>query len=149
MLRLEPNHVDALAWAGDLATKRDDASAARAYAGRALALSPGHHGARITLAVAGFTEKDLTIETQHGVLTVSGRAEEAASGNFLYRGISSRQFERSFQLAEHVEVRGAKLENGLLQIELERVIPEEMKPRRIAINGAGLKTKATFTYTIS
>jgi molecular chaperone IbpA len=93
---------------------------------------------RITLAVAGFQEKDLSVETQNGVLTVSGRAEETTPANFLYRGISGRQFERSFQLAEHVEVRSARLENGLLQIDLERVIPEEMKPRRIAINGAAL-----------
>jgi molecular chaperone IbpA len=95
---------------------------------------------RITLAVAGFQEKDLSVETQNGVLTVTGHSEETSPANFLYRGISGRQFERSFQLAEHVEVRSAKLENGLLQIELERVIPEEMKPRRIAINGAGLKS---------
>jgi molecular chaperone IbpA len=95
---------------------------------------------RITLAVAGFKEKDLSVETQNGVLTVTGRAEETTPANFLYRGISGRQFERSFQLAEHVEVRSAKLENGLLQIDLERQIPEEMKPRRIAINGADLKT---------
>ena len=95
---------------------------------------------RITLAVAGFQEKDLSVETQNGVLTVTGRAEETTPANFLYRGISGRQFERSFQLAEHVEVRNARLENGLLQIDLERMIPEEMKPRRIAINGADLKS---------
>ena len=95
---------------------------------------------RITLAVAGFKEKDLSVETQNGVLTVTGRAEETTPANFLYRGISGRQFERSFQLAEHVEVRSARLENGLLQIDLERMIPEEMKPRRIAINGADLKS---------
>ena len=95
---------------------------------------------RITLAVAGFQEKDLSVETQNGVLTVTGRAEETTPANFLYRGISGRQFERSFQLAEHVEVRSARLENGLLQIDLERMIPEEMKPRRIAINGADLKS---------
>ena len=95
---------------------------------------------RITLAVAGFREKDLSVETQNGVLTVSGRSEETGQGNFLYRGIAGRHFERSFQLAEHVEVRSAKLENGLLQIDLERMIPEEMKPRRIAINGADLRS---------
>ncbi len=95
---------------------------------------------RITVAVAGFREKDLNVETRDGVLIVSGNNEEASPQNYLYRGIASRQFERRFQLAEYVEVRGAKLENGLLNIDLERLIPEEKKPRRIAINGADLKS---------
>jgi molecular chaperone IbpA len=95
---------------------------------------------RITLAVAGFPEKDLNVETRDGVLIVSGNSEDAKQQNYLYRGIAGRQFERRFQLAEHVEVRGAKLENGLLHVDLERVIPEEKKPRRIAINGADLKS---------
>lgn len=98
---------------------------------------------RITVAVAGFGEKDLAIEIKEGVLTVTGQreaAEPAENRSFLYQGIAGRAFERRFQLAEHVEVRGAKLENGLLHIDLERVVPEEKKPRRIAINGAELKT---------
>ncbi|HEV2562530.1 MAG TPA: Hsp20 family protein [Rhizomicrobium sp.] len=96
---------------------------------------------RITVAVAGFAEKDLNVEVREGVLTVSGkRAEEAAKEGTLYRGIAGRSFERRFQLAEHVEVRGAKLENGLLHIELERIVPEASKPRRIAINGGELKS---------
>jgi len=98
---------------------------------------------RITLAVAGFGEKDLNVEVREGVLTVQGkRGEEQGQKNpgYLYQGIAGRAFERRFQLAEHVEVRGAKLENGLLHIDLERVVPEERKPRRIAINGAELKT---------
>ncbi len=93
---------------------------------------------RITLAVAGFRDKDLTIETRDGTLVVSGNTEDANTGNYLYRGIAGRQFERRFQLAEHVGVRSAKLEHGLLHVDLERVIPEEKKPRRIAINGGEL-----------
>jgi len=95
---------------------------------------------RISLAMAGFVEKDLTVETRDGVLVISGGGEERDDQNYLYRGIAARQFERRFQLAEHVEVRGAKLENGLLHIDLERVIPEEKKPRRIAINAPELKS---------
>jgi len=98
---------------------------------------------RITLAVAGFGEKDLSIEVKEGVLTVTGERteqEKADQSNFLYQGIAGRSFERRFQLAEHVEVRGAKLENGLLHVDLERVIPEEKKSRRIAINAPELKT---------
>lgn len=95
---------------------------------------------RITLAVAGFGEKDLNLEVKDGVLTVTGQRDEQNSTeprNFLYQGIAGRAFERRFQLAEHVEVKGAHLENGLLHIDLERLIPEEKKPRRIQINAAG------------
>lgn len=93
----------------------------------------------ITLAVAGFAEKDLNVEVREGVLTVQGkRGEEPANAAYLYQGIAGRAFERRFQLAEHVEVKGAKLENGLLHIDLERVVPEERKPRRIAINGGNV-----------
>ena len=97
---------------------------------------------RITLAVAGFAEDNLDVEVREGVLTVQGKhADEAGTEtSFLHRGIAGRAFERRFQLAENVEVRGAKLENGLLHVDLERVVPEEKKPRRIAINGEGLKT---------
>ena len=96
---------------------------------------------RISLAVAGFGEKDLSIEVKEGVLTVTGQREaEDKAGSFLYQGIAGRAFERRFQLAEHVEVKNAKLENGLLHIDLERVIPEEKKPRRIAINAPDLKS---------
>ena len=97
---------------------------------------------RVTLAVAGFAEKDLAVDVKDRVLTVSGKREEAEKSqpSLLHQGIAGRAFERSFQLAEHVEVKGAKLENGLLHIELERVIPEEKKPRRISINAPDLKT---------
>ena len=95
---------------------------------------------RITLAVAGFREKDLNVEVRDGVLTISGKAEEPKKQDFLHHGIAGRAFDRSFQLAEHVEVRAAKLENGLLHVDLERIVPEEKKPRRIAINAPELKT---------
>jgi molecular chaperone IbpA len=96
---------------------------------------------RITLAVAGFAEKDLAVDVRDGVLTVQGKhGEEADKPGYLYQGIAGRAFERRFQLAEHVEVKGAKLENGLLHIALERVVPEEKKPRRIAINGATVQS---------
>jgi len=96
---------------------------------------------RITLAVAGFGEKELNVEVREGVLTVQGKREESGDGNsaYLYQGIAGRAFERRFQLAENVEVKGAKLENGLLHVNLERTIPEEQKPRRIAINGGEMK----------
>src|SRR5215469_8091892 len=79
---------------------------------------------RVTVAVAGFAEKDLAIEVADGVLTVTGKREAAAAPAYLHQGIAGRAFERKFQLAEHVEVKGAKLEHGLLHVDLERVIPE-------------------------
>jgi molecular chaperone IbpA len=96
---------------------------------------------RVTLAVAGFAEKDLSVDVKDRVLTVSGKHEAGAQPNqaaFLHQGIAGRAFERSFQLAEHVEVKGACLENGLLHVDLERIVPEEKKPRRIAINAPEL-----------
>ena len=101
---------------------------------------------RVVLAVAGFADKDLSVETRDGVLTVQGKREsDTAKSSYLHQGIAGRAFERQFQLAEHVEVRDARLENGLLHIDLERIVPEEKKPRKIAINAApaqtgGLKT---------
>jgi molecular chaperone IbpA len=93
---------------------------------------------RISLAVAGFGEKDLNVEVKDGVLSVQGKREtekEVQPRHYLYQGIAGRTFERRFQLAENVEVKGAQLENGLLHIDLERIVPEEKKPRRISING--------------
>jgi molecular chaperone IbpA len=95
---------------------------------------------RISVAVAGFAEKDLNVEVRDGVLTIIGKRDDAAKAGYLYQGIAGRTFERRFQLAEHVEVRAAKLENGLLHVDLERVVPEEKKPRKIAINAPELKT---------
>jgi molecular chaperone IbpA len=91
---------------------------------------------RITMAVAGFDETELSIEAHAHVLTVKGEKledEKAEQSEFLYRGIAKRAFERRFQLADHVEVTAASLKNGLLHIDLLRNIPEAMKPRRIAI----------------
>ena len=94
---------------------------------------------RITMAVAGFSESDLDITSEHNTLTVRGARPEEDDGDagYLYRGIATRSFERRFNLADHVKVSGARLDNGLLHIELEREIPEEMKPRKIEIKSAG------------
>ena len=92
---------------------------------------------RIMLAVAGFAEEELDIEIHENTLTISGRRqEEETDRNFLHRGIAGRSFERRFQLADHVKIEGASLANGLLNIELRREIPEEKKPRKVAIGKA-------------
>ncbi|MCX5496813.1 Hsp20 family protein [Kaistia dalseonensis] len=95
----------------------------------------GENAYRITMAVAGFGESELSIESRENALTVKGekKVDEAKNGDVLYRGIAGRSFERRFQLADHVEVKGASLENGLLHVDLVREIPEAMKPRTIAI----------------
>ena len=91
---------------------------------------------RITMAVAGFSEDELEITSEQNTLVITGRqASGNTDANFLYQGIAARNFERKFQLAEHVKVNGARLENGLLHVDLEREIPEAMKPRRISIDG--------------
>jgi molecular chaperone IbpA len=95
---------------------------------------------RITMAVAGFSESELNITSEHNKLVVSGEKPEDNDGEdngFLYRGIATRSFERRFNLADHVRVTGARLDNGLLHIELEREIPEAMKPRSIDIQSSG------------
>jgi len=96
----------------------------------------GDNDYRITMAVAGFAEQDLNLEVKENILTVSGvRGEEQdKERKFLYRGIANRSFERKFQLADYVRVVEARLENGLLHVELRREIPEAMKPRRIEIH---------------
>lgn len=104
--------------------------------------SLGEDRYRITMAVAGFSRDELDIVSEQNTLTVSGSksdtAEQDENGEreFLYRGIANRSFERRFQLADHVKVAGADLENGLLHIELQRELPERMKPRKIEI-GSG------------
>ncbi|WP_337997188.1 Hsp20 family protein [Oleispirillum naphthae] len=100
---------------------------------------------RISMAVAGFSEDDLDITAKDNSLTVTGRkAEETGEADggttFLHRGIAARAFERRFELAAHIKVTGASLENGLLHIDLEREVPEELKPRKIAISAEGGKT---------
>jgi molecular chaperone IbpA len=103
---------------------------------------------RITMAVAGFSDNDLNIEVKENALTIRGEQKSEQSENeFLHRGIATRAFERRFQLADHVEVKGARLENGLLHVDLVREIPEAMKPRTIEIsagksNGKVIENKA-------
>lgn len=92
---------------------------------------------RITMAVAGFDSSELDIESERNTLKVSGiKAEADKTRQYLHQGIAARNFERKFQLADHVKVVGANLENGLLHIDLQREIPEAMKPRKIEIAGA-------------
>jgi molecular chaperone IbpA len=94
---------------------------------------------RISMAVAGFGDGELSIETEQNTLTVSGKkGEDSTERQFLHQGIAARNFERRFQLADHVRVENASLENGLLHIDLVREIPEAMKPRTIKINSGDL-----------
>ena len=96
---------------------------------------------RVTMALAGFSESELEISSEQNTLTVSGKQSAADDKQFLYQGIAARSFERQFQLAEHVTVVSARLEHGLLHIDLEREIPEEMKPRKIEISSGGESVK--------
>ena len=102
---------------------------------------------RITMAVAGFSEQDIDIESKNNNLIIVGTKadknnaetiENKIQRKFLHQGIAERNFERKFQLGEHVEVIGAYMENGLLHVDLKREIPEALKPRKIAINGKSL-----------
>ncbi len=103
----------------------------------------GENEYRITVAVAGFGESDLAIEAKENTLTIRGEKQEKQekqekTGEVVYQGIAARAFERVFQLADYVQVKGAALENGLLHVDLVREIPEAKKPRVIPIgNGAG------------
>ena len=106
----------------------------------------GETAYRVSIAVAGFAESDLVIESKENNLTVKGAkapVTEEKNREFLHRGIAERAFELRFQLAEYVEVSGASLENGLLHIELKRELPESKKARTIAINGAAPKAIET------
>jgi len=97
---------------------------------------------RVTVAVAGFTESDLSLEVKENTLTIRGEKQVKdgeKAGEVLYQGIAARAFERRFQLAEHVLVTGASLENGLLHVELKREIPEAKKPRQIPIGTGSAK----------
>jgi molecular chaperone IbpA len=93
----------------------------------------GEDAYRITMAVAGFNQSELNIESKENVLAINGIKDKADDKNYLYHGIAERNFERRFQLADHVKVTGAKLENGLLHVDLVREIPEAKKPRTIQI----------------
>ena len=97
---------------------------------------------RITMAVAGFGSKDLHVEAKENTLTIRGEKQNEKEGNtFLHRGIAARSFERRFQLADYVVVKGAGLENGLLNVDLVRELPEAMKPRSIPIETKSEKPK--------
>jgi molecular chaperone IbpA len=104
----------------------------------------GEDAYRISMAVAGFSDEEISIEAHRNVLTIKGERKEEGEQEgreLLYRGIASRTFERRFQLADHVDVTGAQLKNGLLHIDLKRNIPEELKPRKINIAVASAKAK--------
>ena len=98
----------------------------------------GEDAYQVTVAVAGFGPDDLDVQVRDGQLVIAGKIEKVGGESaYLHRGIARRAFERRFQLADHVEVKGADLKDGLLVVDLEREIPEALKPRRIAIRGAG------------
>ena len=103
----------------------------------------GDNAYRISVAVAGFGENELSIEAKENTLTIKGEKQaknDSNGGEVLYQGIAARAFERRFQLADHVEVKGADLKDGLLHVDLVRNVPERLKPRSIAIgNGKAAK----------
>jgi molecular chaperone IbpA len=97
----------------------------------------GEDSYRLTMAVAGFRPEELDLVVKDNTLVVSGKvAGEGLKGEMLYRGIAGRAFERRFVLADHIVVEGADVQNGLLHVGLKRVVPEALKPRRIAIGGS-------------
>ncbi|PLW79017.1 Hsp20 family protein [Cohaesibacter celericrescens] len=102
---------------------------------------------RISMAVAGFTENELSIEVKENTLTVVGEKveQETDEKDYLHRGIASRAFERQFQLADYMHVDGASMEHGLLHINLIRELPEAKKPRQIAIKGPDKETETDAT----
>ncbi len=97
----------------------------------------GEDAYRVTLAVPGFTSDEISIESQPNLMVVSGHRATDRGGQYLHRGLTARSFERRFNLADYVEVKGARLENGLLVVELQREVPEAMRPRRIEIAVGG------------
>jgi molecular chaperone IbpA len=105
-------------------------------------IKKGENDYCIQLAVAGFRPDEIDITAQQNVLVVSGRKNEESEekgSDFIYRGIANRSFERRFALADHIQVKGADLKDGLLSIELVREIPEAMKPKKINIGGSAPK----------
>ena len=97
----------------------------------------GEDAYRVTLAVPGFTPDEVSVESQPNLMAVSGQRAADRGGQYLHRGLTARGFERRFDLADFVEVKGVRLENGLLTIELQREVPEAMRPRRIEIAAGG------------
>ena len=105
---------------------------------------------RITMAVAGFGKEDVKIEVKENTLSIRGEKKEAdKERTFLHRGIASRAFERRFQLADHVEVRGADVKDGLLSVDLEREVPERLKSRTIEIGATAAKGTKTIDASIA
>jgi molecular chaperone IbpA len=103
----------------------------------------GDDSYRISIAVAGFAQADLDVTFQSNLLTVTGKKQETANDGYLHRGIAGRPVEHRFELADHVRVNGADLQNGLLSIDLVREIPEALKPRRIDIQTNPAVTQKT------
>ncbi|MBU2979807.1 Hsp20 family protein [Alteromonas sp. C1M14] len=126
---------DRLASLVDAASRTDNQNAYPPYNIELL----GDDKYRISMAVAGFASEDVDIVAENNVLSVNGKRtddDKKANTQFLHKGISERSFQRKFQLGDHVKVIGANMENGLLHIELARVVPEAKKPRRIDIGGS-------------
>lgn len=96
----------------------------------------GENDYRIEIAVAGFAQEELSVETKEKVLLITGKQQNKPEGDFIHRGIANRAFERTFQLADFVEVSTASLKNGILSIELKRLVPESQKQRKIDIGTA-------------
>ncbi len=107
----------------------------------------GENDYRVTVAVAGFGENELSIEAKENTLTIKGakQVKEEQTGEVLYQGIAARAFERVFQLADHVQVKSATVENGLLHVDLVREIPEAKKPRQIPIGNGNAKPQVVDT----
>jgi len=128
---------DRLMRLADTATRLDSGNAYPPYNIE----STGENAYRLTMAVAGFAADELDITVQENALLVTGKSKREEEGKeYLYRGIARRAFERRFQLADHIKVAGASLDNGLLHVDLVREIPEAMKPRKVEIaKGGGAK----------
>ena len=130
---------DRMARLMDTATSSADASSYPPYNIE----TTGEDAYRLTMAVAGFRPEELDLVVKDNTLLVSGKASsEGQKGEMLYRGIAGRAFERRFVLADHIVVDGADLQNGLLHIGLKRVVPEALKPRRIAVGNGSVAAVA-------
>lgn len=101
----------------------------------------GEDAYRITMAVAGFADDEIAVTVEDNALTIAGKNGKDEARKFLYRGIAGRAFERRFELAEHIEVAGASLANGLLHVDLVRNVPEAMRPRSIKVETVEAKAK--------
>jgi molecular chaperone IbpA len=138
---------DSLARVFDAATRVDDSTFT--YPPYNIAKS-GEDTYRITFALAGFGENEIDIQVENNTLTVRGKVnQDKDATTYLHRGIAGRSFERKFELANHIQVTGARMENGLLHVDLKREVPEALKPRRIAINGNTAPTEKQVEKQIS